>query len=100
MIVPPLQAALLSILLWSAPADPPPLTVPLTIGSPSPKLAAMKYVKGDVVEKLLPGTIYVVEFSGTECAPCLACVPHMNELQEAYGRRVHWRLRRERETGA
>ena len=65
-------------------AGPPPLPAPLTIGSPSPKLASMKYVRGDTVTELSAGTIYVVEFSGTECVPCIKFIPQMNELQNKH----------------
>jgi len=64
--------------------EPPPLPAPLTIGSPSPKLVAMKYVRGDAVKELSAGTIYVVEFSGTECVPCIKFIPHMNELHNKH----------------
>src|SRR5207302_1895612 len=30
------------------------------------------------------GTVYVIEFSGTECAPCLKAIPHLEELQRTY----------------
>ena len=41
-------------------------------------------VRGDGVKELKKGTIYVVEFSGTRCGPCLKCVPPLNELQKKY----------------
>jgi tetratricopeptide (TPR) repeat protein len=72
--------ALLIPIILSAAAIP----VPLTIGSPSPKLAALTFVRGDAVKELSKGTVYVVEFSGTQCGPCLKCVPHLNELQKKY----------------
>jgi hypothetical protein len=79
----PMHAAMISILLWSTASDPQ-LPAPLTIGNPSPRLAAMKFVRGDAVAELSARTIYVVEFSGTECVPCLKCVPHMNQLQKEH----------------
>lgn len=75
------HAFVISILVWGAEADTPKLLAPLTIGSPIPKLAAMKYVKGEAVKELSAGTIYLVEFSGTDCAPCHKCIPLLNELQ-------------------
>src|SRR5262249_29533916 len=53
-------------------------------GSLSPKLVAMKYLRGDPVEELSAGTIYVLEFSGTECVPCVKSIPHLNELHNKY----------------
>jgi hypothetical protein len=79
----PVHAIVIStILVWSAAADSPQLPAPLTIGNPSPKLAAMKYVRGEAVKELSAGTIYLVEFSGTECVPCDKCIPLLNELQK------------------
>jgi hypothetical protein len=78
-----MNALLLPIVL-AATAAPAPAAEPLTIGSPSPKLAPMKFVRGDAVKELSRGTIYVIEFSGTQCGPCLKCVPHLNELQKKY----------------
>ncbi len=74
----------MSILLGSTAASLPPLPAPLTIGSPSPKLASMKYVKGDAIKALSAGTVYVVEFSGTQCVPCIRCIPHLNALQKKH----------------
>jgi hypothetical protein len=61
-----------------------PAAEPLTIGSPSPKLAPLTFVRGDAVKELSRGTIHVIEFSGTQCVPCLKCVPHLNKLQKEY----------------
>ena len=80
-MVSPLHTVMISTLLWSMAADAAPPPTPLTIGSPSPKLAAMKYVKGDAVKSLSAGTIHVIEFSGTGCAPCIELIPHINALQ-------------------
>jgi hypothetical protein len=79
-----MHAAAISILLWSTATGSQPPPAPLTIGSPSPKLVAMKYVRGDAVKEPSAGTIYVVEFSGTECVPCMKCIPHLNELHEKH----------------
>lgn len=61
------------------------LTVtPLTIGSPAPKLAPMKFVRGDPVKELAKGTVYVIEFSGVECVPCHKVIPLLVNLQKAH----------------
>jgi hypothetical protein len=78
-----MNAAFIPIFL-SATVLPLPAEAPLTIGSPSPKLATLTFVRGDAVKELSKDTIYVVEFSGTQCVPCLKCVPHLNELQKKY----------------
>ncbi len=71
------------VILFAA-AIPAPAIEPLTIGSPCPKLAPMAFLRGEAVKELSKGTVYVVEFSGTQCLPCLKCVPHLNELQKKY----------------
>lgn len=54
---------------------------PLTIGSPAPGVTFQEFLKGEPVAQLAPGTTYVLEFSGTECAPCLAVIPHLTTVQ-------------------
>jgi len=53
---------------------------PLRIGMPAPALKVAKWFKGEPVEKLETGTIYVVEFWATWCGPCRATIPHVTEL--------------------
>ncbi|QEL16820.1 TlpA family protein disulfide reductase [Limnoglobus roseus] len=57
---------------------------PLTIGSPAPELKVNTWVKGDPVAGIEKGKVYVVEFWGTACAPCIKCMPHLSELQRRY----------------
>lgn len=56
-------------------------------GSDAPPLSIAKWVKGDPVafEK---GRIYVVEFWATTSAESLQLMPHLSELQDAYGGKV------------
>jgi thiol-disulfide isomerase/thioredoxin len=56
----------------------------LGVGDPAPALSVGKWVKGEPVEKLEKGKIYVVEFWATWCGPCRATIPHMSKLQEQY----------------
>jgi thiol-disulfide isomerase/thioredoxin len=53
----------------------------LKVGDPAPPLKVGRWVKGTPVEKLQPGTIYVLEFWATWCAPCKATMPHISQLQ-------------------
>jgi hypothetical protein len=71
-------AFLVSMLVHS---DPPQI---LTIGRPSPSLPALTFVRGDPVSRLQAGTIYVIEISGTQCVPCIQCIPKLNALQKQY----------------
>jgi tetratricopeptide (TPR) repeat protein len=70
---------LFSILLCpAAPHQPDPEL--LTIGSPAPPLRQLTFLRGDSVRELSRGTVYVVEFAGTECASCTRCIPRLNAL--------------------
>jgi len=54
---------------------------PLKVGDPAPPLRVGRWVAGPPVDKLDPGRVYVVEFWATWCAPCIATMPHLAELQ-------------------
>lgn len=56
----------------------------LSVGDPAPPLTVAKYVKGEKIDRLEPGQIYVVEFWATWCGPCRASIPHLTELQKKY----------------
>lgn len=57
----------------------------LGIGDPAPPLAISQWMKGEPVEALESGEVYVVEFWATWCGPCLAGMPHISALQTEYG---------------
>jgi thiol-disulfide isomerase/thioredoxin len=56
----------------------------LTHGSPAPKFEAPMFIRGQVLARLSPGTVFVIEFSGTQCVPCLKAIPHLEDLQRTY----------------
>jgi thiol-disulfide isomerase/thioredoxin len=56
----------------------------LTVGSPAPPLEVERFLKGEPVKELSKGTVYVIEFSGTYCAPCIKSFPHQSELQKKH----------------
>ncbi len=58
----------------------------LRVGMPAPPLSIEKWVKGSAVKGFEPGRIYVVEFWATWCAPCIASMPHLSELQREHGK--------------
>jgi thiol-disulfide isomerase/thioredoxin len=56
----------------------------LKVGDRAPTLKASKWLQGEEVKEFEPGKLYVVEFWATWCGPCIACMPHMAELQAQY----------------
>ena len=59
----------------------------LTIGSDAPSLKISNWFskgKFDEVTDFKPGNVYVIEFWGTWCPPCIASMPHISELQSEY----------------
>lgn len=58
----------------------------LGIGDPAPKLEVSQWVKGQSFDpaKSDGKGVYVVEFWATWCAPCVASVPHLTELQHRF----------------
>jgi thiol-disulfide isomerase/thioredoxin len=56
----------------------------LSIGDHAPPLAVARWIKGEPIQRLEPGRIYVVEFSATYCGPCIEVAPHLSSLQERY----------------
>lgn len=62
--------------------------VTLKVGDAAPQLKVAKWVQGQPVTKFEPGTVYVIECWATWCGPCIAAIPHVNELQKKYEGKV------------
>jgi thiol-disulfide isomerase/thioredoxin len=57
--------------------------VTLYVGDAAPALSVDQWIQGPEVRELERGKTYVVEFWATWCPPCVASIPHLNELQKA-----------------
>lgn len=57
------------------------------IGQPAPELDIEKYLQSPEGEKslsALKGNVVVLEFWAIWCAPCVAAIPHLNQLNEKF----------------
>jgi len=54
------------------------------VGNLAPPISADEWLKGGPVNSFESGTIYLVEFWGTWCSPCIKNIPHLSELQKKY----------------
>ena len=57
----------------------------LTVGSPAPEARPKVMIQGEAVGKLDDSKTYLFEFWATWCGPCVQMVPHLNELNKAFG---------------
>lgn len=73
-------AALAQAPAADAPAKAPEKKKRLGVGDPAPSLEGIKWLKGEPVTGFQPGQVYVLDFWATWCGPCIAAIPHMNEI--------------------
>jgi thiol-disulfide isomerase/thioredoxin len=66
---------------WGAAASP------LTVGDPAPPLVIEKWIRGGPGSHPQPGTAYVLDFAAPWCAPCLALLPHLSNVQDRFATR-------------
>lgn len=52
----------------------------LKIGDNAPQIIVYEWINAEPIIKFEKGTIYVVEFTGSNCVPCRAVAPHLSEL--------------------
>src|SRR5437762_12508811 len=53
-------------------------------GKPMPALAVSGWVNGEVKPADMKGKVVVVDFYASWCGPCMAAIPHNNELVKKY----------------
>jgi thiol-disulfide isomerase/thioredoxin len=53
-------------------------------GKPMPALDVTGWVNGEVTREQMKGKVVVVDFYATWCGPCIAAIPHNNEMLKTY----------------
>jgi len=63
---------------------PKPAAPKLGVGDVAPPLKVTKWLQGEEVKTFAKDKVYVVEFWATWCGPCIAAMPHLNDLHTEY----------------
>lgn len=69
---------------FSQEAKPEAAATQFKIGSAAPAFKPTKWLQGEPVTELKKDTTYIVECGATWCGPCMAAIPHINELNNKY----------------
>ena len=57
----------------------------LSVGDKAPATRPKTQIKGEAVKSFEKGKLYIFECWATWCPPCVASIPHLNELNEKMG---------------
>ncbi len=68
----------------STAAAQPAQQATLKVGDKAPPLGKGQWVQGEPITEFESGKVYVIENWATWCGPCIAAIPHINELQKKY----------------
>src|SRR5437899_4298269 len=68
----------------SAAAEVKPASQKLAAGSPAPDFKPAQWLKGEPVTAFDKDKTYLIECWATWCGPCVAAIPHINELHNKY----------------
>lgn len=61
-----------------------PCAAALKVGDPAPKIQPGSWAQGEPVKELEGDKVYIVEFWATWCGPCVAAIPHVNDLYKKH----------------
>ena len=59
----------------------------LKVGDPAPATRPATMLQGEAVKDFKKGEVYVFECWASWCGPCIAAIPHLNELQKQMGKK-------------
>jgi thiol-disulfide isomerase/thioredoxin len=61
---------------------------PLKIGDPAPRFKVGRWLKGTPISGLEAGKVYVIDFFGILCEPCIQAIPRVSALAKKYSGRA------------
>ncbi len=56
----------------------------MKVGDAAPKIQPASWAQGEAVKELEGDKVYIVEFWATWCGPCVAAIPHVNDLYKKH----------------
>lgn len=61
-----------------------PCAAAMKVGDAAPKIQPASWAQGEAVKELEGDKVYIVEFWATWCGPCIAAIPHVNDLYKKH----------------